>query len=199
MKIEVEKKGKKKSFDLITKWSDVTLEKWLKLIEFEGLSKTEQTIETINLMSDMPKKIIRELGIEDIVVIMKAMTALQKTADSTLNQIVKINDKEYGFHPSLEDMTLGEWADLETFIKAGIDKNMPEIMAVLFRPVVERKNDAYIIEAYDGNIAVRAEEFKQMKASQVQSALPFFFYFVNGLSATLLSYLKELQKRMKQV
>ena len=72
-------------------------------------------------------------------------------------------------------------------------------MAVLFRPVVERKNDAYIIEAYDGNIAVRAEEFKQMKASQVQSALVFFYHFVNGLSATLLSYLKELQKRMKQV
>ena len=114
MKIEVKKKGKKKSFDLITKWSDVTLDKWLKLIEFEGLSKTKQTIETINLMSDMPQKIIRELSIEDVVVIMKAMTALQKSADSTLNQIVKINDKEYGFHPSLEDMTLGEWADLET-------------------------------------------------------------------------------------
>ena len=34
---------------------------------------------------------------------------------------------EYGFHPDLDSITLGEYADIETFIKNGIEKNLPEL------------------------------------------------------------------------
>jgi hypothetical protein len=77
---------------------------------------------------------------------------------------------------------------------------MAEICAILYRPVKEKEKEAYIIEAYDGNINVRAEKFKQMKADQVQSALRFFFVFVSVLSMIIVSYLKEnIQKMSSQL
>lgn len=199
MKINVDKEGKKKTYNLINKWSDVTLEKWLKLVEFEGLSKTEETLETINLLSTMPKKIIRQLSIQDVAMIMKSLNTFQQSTGKKFRKIFSLDNIDYGWHPNLEELTLGEWADIETFVQDGIQKNMPKIMAVLFRPIKERQNDAYIIEAYDGNIAVRAEKFKKMNAEQVQSALVFFWTFVNELLKISLSYLKEHLKEVNQV
>ena len=108
-----------------------------------------------------------------------------------MKRIIEIDGKEYGFHPKLDDITLGEWADIETFIKNGLEKHLPELMAILYRPVLEKKNDIYTIEAYDGDISIRSEEMKKMSAEQVQSALVFFYNFVSELLKILLSYLME--------
>jgi len=198
MKIKVEKQGKKKTYNLIESWEDVTLEKWVKLITFEKLSSTQEAMEVLAVLTDMPKKLIRELGIQDVANIMSRVTDLQREKKVRLKQIFELEGKQYGFHPNLEDLTLGEWADIETFMEQGLDNNMHNIMAVLFRPILEIENDAYIIEAYDGNIAVRAEKFKKMSAEQVKSALVFFFSFANVLSTTLLSSLKALLKEKKE-
>ena len=70
-------------------------------------------------------------------------------------------------------------------------------MAVLYRPIKEKKNDIYIINAYDGNIRLRAEEMKKMSAQQVQSALVFFYNFAKELSVILPSFLMEQLKEMQ--
>jgi len=67
----------------------------------------------------------------------------------------------------------------------------------MFRPIKEKKNDVYVIDAYDGNITIRAEEMKLMAAEQVQSALFFFYNFVKVLLEILPSYLTMKQKVMK--
>jgi len=92
---------------------------------------------------------------------------------------------------------LGEYADIEQFIKNGIEKNLPELMAVLYRPVKDKKNDIYIIDAYDGDIRLRTEEMKQMSAQQVQSALVFFYTLGKELSEILPLYLMERLKETK--
>jgi hypothetical protein len=71
-------------------------------------------------------------------------------------------------------------------------------MSVLYRPIKLKKNDIYIIDPYDGDIRLRAEEMKQMTAEQVQSALVFFYNFVKVLSEILQSYLIQRLKEMKQ-
>ena len=70
-------------------------------------------------------------------------------------------------------------------------------MAVLYRPIKEKKNDIYIIDSYDGNIRLRAEEMKKMSAEQVQSALVFFYTFGKELSAILPLFLMEQLKEMQ--
>jgi hypothetical protein len=198
MKVKIKKKGKVKEFKLISKWSDVTMEKWLKLIDFKEGTKTKEAEETIAALSNIPKDLIKQLELRDIAIIMERVAELQQEQDSSLKGIIEVNEKRYGFHPDLNSMTLGEWSDLETFIKDGIEKNMPKVMAVLYRPIVEEtESGVYTIEAYDGDIAIRTEEMKKMSAEQVQSALVFFCNLGRVLSETLPSYLMDRLKEMK--
>ena len=191
MKVKIKKEGKQETYNLINSWSDVTLDKWLQIIDIETGSKTKEAEETIAALSDIPEQLIKELSLRDVAVIMGKVAELQSKQDTTLKKIIKIDGIEYAMHPDLSELTLGEYADIETFIKGGLEKNMPEIMAVLFRPIKERNGSAYVIDAYDGNITIRAEEMKKMSAEQVQSALVFFYHLGKELLRTLPSYLME--------
>ena len=197
MKVKIKKLGKTESFSLINSWSDVTLSTWLQLIDFETGTKTEEATETIAALSDIPKKLIKELSLSDVAVIMSKVGELQAKQDTKLKRIIEINGVEYGFHPDLDSISLGEYADIEQFIKNGIDKQLPELMAVLYRPIKLKKNDIYIIEPYDGDIRLRAEEMKLMSAEQVQSALVFFYTLGKVLSEILPLYLMERLKETK--
>jgi len=198
MKVKIKKKGEKKEFKLISSWSEVTLEKWLKLIDYQKGTKSEEAKDTIAALSDIPKNLLSQLELKDVAVLMGKIAELQEKQDSSLKRIIEIEGKRYGFHPNLDDITLGEFADIETFVKNDIDNNLPELMAILYRPIVEEKNNIYIIEAYDGNISIRAEEMKKMSAEQVQSALVFFYNLGNELLKTLPLYLMERLKEMKK-
>ena len=197
MKVKIKKEGKVETFKLINSWSDVTLETWLKLIDFETGTKTEEAEATLAALTDIPKQLVKELSLSDVAVIMSKVGELQQEQDTKLKRIIEINGVEYGFHPDLDSITLGEYADIEQFIKNGIDKNLPELMSVLYRPIKLKKNDIYIIEPYDGDIRLRAEEMKLMSAAQVQSALFFFYNLGKVLSEIMPSYLIQRLQEMK--
>ena len=200
MKVKIKKQGKVKEFKLINKWSEVTLSKWLKLIDFHNGSKSSEATETIAALSDIPKKLIKQLELKDVAVIMGRVAELQQKQNSSLKRIIEVEGKEYGFHPDLDSITLGEYADIETFIKNDIEKHLPELMAILYRPITERgENGVYTIAAYDGNIRIRAEQMKKMSAEQVQSALVFFYHLGKGLLTTLPSVLMDQLKEMNQL
>ena len=170
----------------------------MKLIDFANETKTKEAEETIAALSTIPKELIKQLELKDIAAIMSKLSEFQQKQDSSLKRIIEVNGKRYGFHPDLDSITLGEWADLETFIKQDIEKNLPEVMAILYRPITaETDSGVYTIAAYDGNIAIRADEMKKMSAGQVQSALVFFWHLGSEWLATLPSYLMERLKEMK--
>jgi len=196
MKVKIKKGKKTKDYNIINSWSDVTLDKWLTLIGYENLSGSEEALKVVKLFSDIPTKLIKQLSVQDVALVMKRLTDLQTEQNTTLNKIIEIDGVEYGFHPDLEEITLGEYADIETYIKLGIDKYLPELCAILFRPVIEKKNNIYTIEAYNGNIKIRSEIFKKMPAEQVQNMLVFFWTFVNKLFQILPSYLMQRTEEM---
>jgi hypothetical protein len=201
MKLKIEKKGKKEIYNLIDSWSDVNLETWIKLIDAETGSKTKESAETISVLSGMPKRLVKELALRDVALIMGKIAEMQGEQDTLLRKVFEIDGVEYGMHPDLSEMTLGEYADIESLIKEGIEKNLPEMMAILFRPVVEKSksnSEAYTIVAYDGNINIRAEIMKKMSAEQVQSALVFFWNFVLVFLRIMPSFLTEQRKELKK-
>ena len=191
MEIQIEKNKKTRKYKTIKSWSDVTLEKWLKLISIKTKSKSKEAKKTIAALSDIPQKLIDELSIQDVALLLDKLAVMQNSKDTVLKKMITVEGVEYGFHPSLDSITLGEYADIETFIKNGIENNLANIMAVLYRPVKEKKNKIYTIEAYDGNIEIRAEVFKKMAAEQVESALVFFWLLGKELSVILPSFLME--------
>ena len=196
MKVKIKnKEGKTKEFKLINKWEDVTLEKYIKFIHSEDESKCEEALKEIDSLTTIPKKLVKQLGIKEVAVILEKLSQMQ-IKDSSLNNIISVNGKEYGFHPDLDELTIGEYADIEMMFKNDINKNLPDLMAILYRPITEKgENGVYTIEAYDGNIKIRAEEFKKMKASMVQGALLFFWNLGSSLLNLLPSFfLTDLMK-----
>ena len=200
MKVKIKKKEETKSYKLVDSWSEVKLEDWVKVIAAEEKIPSEAALENIKALSDIPEKLIKELSIESVAVILNHLSNVKDDADNSLQKIIKIDGVEYGFHPELSDLTLGEYADLETFLKNGINNHLPEVMAVLYRPIVEKKNDVYTIEAYDGKISIRAEIMKKMNAEQVQGAMVFFWTFVKKFFETLQSSLRvQIEQKKKEL
>ena len=198
MKVKVKKEGKKKTYNLINSWADVNLESWGKLIDLESGSQSTGAVETLELLSDMPKKLITELPLKDAALLMGKLSEMQSEQHTVLSKVIEIDGVEYGMHPNLDDITLGEYADLESLITKGIEKNLKEMMAILFRPIVERSGEVYTIEAYDGDITIRAEAMKKMSAEQVQNVLVFFWDFVTVFLKVSPSFLQEVAQQMKE-
>ena len=65
----------------------------------------------------------------------------------------------------------------------GFEKNMPEIMAVLFRPITEKNgDDVYVLlKLMMVILNIRAEQMKKMSAEQVQASLFFFSNLGRGI------------------
>ena len=75
---------------------------------------------------------------------------LNKVFDTkhTLIPTFELEGIEYGFIPVLDDMTLGEYIDLDENL--GDWSNMHKAMSVLYRPIKFKKGHKYNIEAYNG-------------------------------------------------
>jgi len=195
MKVKVKKEGKEKTYKIVDSWNDVTLEKWQQLVLGKRKSKTEEAKETIKALSDLPVKLIEEMALSDVATIFERLSKLQ--IEGKLKKVFEIDKVEYGFLPNLDEITLGEWADIEHNIKDGLEKNIHKIMAVLFRPITSREGKLYSIKAYkDGK--QRAEKFKKkMSATQVKQSLVFFWHFGKELLMILPSYLMEVMKKIQ--
>ena len=195
MKVKVKKEGKLKTYKIVDSWKDVTLEKWQQLTLGKKKSKTKEAKETIKALSTLPIKLVEEMSLSDVAAIFEKLSNLQ--IQGKLKKVFEIDGIEYGFLPDLDEITLGEWADIEHYIKDGIDKNMHKIMAVLFRPVTSKEGKMYSVQAYkDGR--ERAEKFrKKMNAEQVQQSLVFFWSLGNELLTTLPLFLMEKMNKIQ--
>jgi hypothetical protein len=107
-------------------------------------------------------------------------------AKPTLKTLCNINDKEFGFIPKLDDMSFGEYIDLDTYL-ADWD-NMHLAMGVLFRPVKYKKNNEYIIEKYE---TASKHNMKQMPLDVVMGSLVFFWNLKTELLKHIANYLSK--------
>ena len=98
----------------------------------------------------------------------------------------KMGGKTYGFIPKLEDMSFGEYIDLDTYI--GDMENIHRAMGVLYRPIKQRHKDKYIIEDYKGE---QTEVMKSMPMDAVLSSIIFFYHLGMDLSQAMMNYLQE--------
>ena len=98
-------------------------------------------------------------------------------------RIGKIN---YGFIPKLEDMSFGEYIDLDTYI--GDMENLHKAMGVLYRPIKQKYEDKYLIEDYKGE---DTDIMKSMPMDAVLSSIIFFYHLGMELSQAMMNSLQE--------
>lgn len=82
----------------------------------------------------------------------------------------KLNGVKYGFIPSLEDMTYGEFVDLDSWLTD--TASLHQAMAVLYRPITEEAGSRYDIEPYGAS--GDGQHMKQMPMDVAMGALLFF-------------------------
>jgi hypothetical protein len=164
---------------------------------FTNGTKSSEALATLTELSNIPKELLKQLELKHIVLMLEKLSHLQSQEDTTLKNIIEIDGVRYGFHPDFDEMTLGEYADIESFIKSGAEKHLPEIMAVLYRPIKEEVDGVYTIEAYDGNIKIRTEIMRKMSATQVHSALFFLYHFSSVFLTIMQLSLMEVLQGMK--
>jgi hypothetical protein len=107
-------------------------------------------------------------------------------------QRFKIGDIEFGFIPNLENISFGEYVDLDNYLAKWDDFH--KAMAVMYRPIIRKHGDKYEIAEYTG----AAEFCDLMKFAPLDVAISssVFFWTLGSelLNATLNFMEKELTK-----
>ena len=101
------------------------------------------------------------------------------------------DEVEFGFIPKLDNISLGEFVDLDNYINNWDD--MHKAMAVLYRPVTLVKNDMYLIEDYESSDKY-SEALKDMPIDIALGALLFFYRLGKELSSYLMDYFQKEAK-----
>jgi len=111
-------------------------------------------------------------------------------------QTFKIGDVEFGFIPNLEEISFGEYVDLENSLQSWETYN--KAMAVMYRPIKKRKGDKY--EIHDYKPSKDHQELMQFAPLDVCIAASVFFYNLgNELLTATLNYLEKQMKMDKNL
>ena len=107
----------------------------------------------------------------------------------------KIHNVEFGFITDLENITRGEYIDLEKYLQ---DVNtLHKAMAVMYRPIVKEKGDKYEIEPYQSALNY-SEVMQYAPLSIVLAAQVFFWSLGQQLLKAIPTFLETEMKKMSK-
>ena len=166
-------------FKLPTSWDEVSVAQYSKLmlaIEKEGTTEIELMIKSLEALVGIDGGILSKVPIKMLREAYKQLGELTSNMPSNeLSRVVEIDGIEYGIIPDFNELTLGEFVDLDNYLQDNYN-NLNKIFAVLYRPVIERDGNNYNIEPYSlKNISDRRELFNnRLSIDTVYGALVFF-------------------------
>jgi hypothetical protein len=176
-----------------TSLSEIPLMNYQKFIKLVEGSNDEELIaqKSIEIFCGLNMKDVLKIKWSDVVGLANHFNKLfqQKTEFKTT---FKIKDIEFGFIPNLEEMSFGEYVDLDHNI--GKVESFHKAMAVLYRPITKKTKDTYQIMGYSGTDEF-AELMKYAPLDIAMAASVFFYRLGNDLvQATLTSLEQEMMK-----
>lgn len=165
---------------------DIKLSQYQKFIRTTKDSEDERFIakQLVGIFCDIPDELVNSLSFTDFDRIKNIITGIINVdGDQKLKRIIEVDGKAYGFIPDLNDITVGEQADIDSMI--GDWKNMHKVMGILYRPIKTHKADKYTIEDYKPGAEL------DLTMDVVQGALQFFFLLLRDLMTCTRSFIEE--------
>jgi hypothetical protein len=173
-------------------------QQYLKVLEIEKDSEDAEIInmKAIEIFCKIPYQEVRKLKLSDFGFVVNHIDSLFSVKPPLTHRFEMVGTDgvkiEFGFIPKLDDLSMGEFIDLDNYLNDWSD--MHKAMAVLYRPVVYKKGDRYRIEEYKGSDAY-SEIMKTMPVDIVMGAVVFFYRLGSKLSSHILD---SLEKEMKE-
>ena len=168
-----------------TTLNEITLGQYIEFSKLDIKKESEIQSKMIEIFCEVPSIVVRNMKATDIVDICNILNNMFDTKHQLINSF-KIGKQEYSFIPSLEDMSFGEYVDLDTFI--GDNDNLHRAMNVLYRPISQRQGNRYKIKDYDPDLS---EDAKNYPLDAVLGAIVFFYDLGKDLSTVMLNFSKE--------
>jgi hypothetical protein len=179
-----------------TSLSEIPLKSYQEFMKVVEKSNDEEFIgqKTIEIFCGLKMKDVVKVKWSDVKSLTLHLNEIFK-AKPKFQATFKIQDTEFGFIPNLEDMTFGEYIDLESNISNV--ETFHKAMAVMYRPITKKVKDRYEIFEYTGTDEF-SEVMKYASLDVVLGATVFFSTLGNDLvQHTLTSLEKEIQKNPK--
>lgn len=145
----------------------------------------------IQIFCDIELKDILKMKYKDINDITSSLNTMFTQNHTFINRF-KLDGIEFGFIPNLDDISFGEYTDLDTYITDW--NNMHKAMAVLYRPIIKKGiNNTYKISDYKGTEQY-AEIMKSIPLDICLGAVVFFYNLGNELLKATIHYLENNQE-----
>ncbi len=175
----------------------------IKLVQYQHYMKIvdQNDEDAIDFVNKKLIEIFCDISLEQVdsiplVEVNKVVSILEDAFKEKPNLIrhFKLLDVDMGFIPKLDDISLGEYIDLEANISDW--QKIHKAMAVLYRPVNFKQKDKYTISPYKPSDDI-SEMMKEMPMDAVMSAMVFFYDLGKELSIATLSCMEDLVKKGK--
>ena len=170
-------------------------QKYIKIVQENEDAHEFLNIKAVEIFCNIKINDINAIKVSDFNDILLTLnnTLQQKTK---LLQRFKMNGVEFGFIPKLDDISMGEFVDLQNYL--GDNNSLNKAMAVMYRPITFDKNGMYLIEDYEGSEKY-ADAMRDAPLNVVLGANVFFYNLGKELLKGTMNYLAEEGQKNTQV
>tara|TARA_B110000503_G_scaffold128297_1_gene199082 strand:+ start:997 stop:1650 length:654 start_codon:yes stop_codon:yes gene_type:complete len=167
--------------------SEVSLKQYQKFLKIQDSNQDSYFLQCkmIEIFCNLDAKTVRLLKLSDADKVVEVINNMFE-AKPTLTRTFKIAGVEYGLIPDLDEMSLGEYIDLDTYL--GDWENMQIAMNVLYRPIKNKIKDKYTIKEYD---VESKDALKEIPLDIVLGAIFFLYNLGIELSQVMMDYSEE--------
>lgn len=172
---------------------DIDLRTYVKVCELIEQEANEKSI--VSSVLNIPFHLIDKIPVNEYT---EAHNSIHKalSEDGTFTLAYTHNDIEYGFIPDFENITIGEYSALETYLKEP-QKNAANILSILYRPIEYRKGEKYNIEPYNSD---KDTSFYWSFPSELYTeSIVFFYNLGNELAKDTLRCFSQEHQIQKQL
>ena len=172
--------------------NEITLRQYKQFLDIQKENKEDRFLNAkmIQVFCKVNLEQVMRLKLSDSESIVKIISDMFEEKPALVKKF-KLGKTEYGFHPELDAMTLGEYIDLDTFISDW--DNMEKAMNVLYRPVLVSVKERYSIEDYNIDTA---SDMLDMPMDAVMSAVFFLWNLGIELSTVMTNSLDNQETEL---
>jgi len=177
----------KANINVPTELNEITLKQYQKFLKVQDSKQNNNFIQTkmIEIFCNVKMQDALNIKLSDA----DRIASLISNMFDQKPDLVKsfwLNNVEYGFVPDLDEITLGEYIDLDTYM--GEWENIQIAMNVLYRPIKQKLGEKYLIEEYDPD---KKDRLINMPMDAVFGSIIFFYRLGIELSKTMMNYLEN--------